>query len=168
MFTLLKNYNNVHFLFNYVPNALRILINKFKNDPINNKYFEDAKDRILKEIFLSITFEDFSKVIAIDFMSKIMQYYNGSKFFQNISQSCRVLINNTYFSQNQKLNLFYIKKFLIDSTNNKNDFLTYENCLYDINIPEAKGLEFNITPAYIIGIVDDVQNKNKFKDSGLK
>ena len=69
-----------------MPNALRILINKFKNAPINNKYFEDAKDRILKEIFLSITFEDFSKVIAIDFMSKIMQYYNGSKFFQNISQ----------------------------------------------------------------------------------
>ena len=151
-----------------MPNALRILINKFKNDPINNKYFEDAKDRILKEIFLSITFVDFSKVIAIDFMSKIMQYYNGSKFFQNISQSCRVLINNTYFSQNQKLNLFYIKKFLIDSTNNKNDFLTYENCLYDINISETKGLEFNITPAYIIGIVDDVKNKNKFKDSGLK
>ena len=39
MFTLLKNYKNVHFLFNYVPNALRILINKFKNVPINNKYF---------------------------------------------------------------------------------------------------------------------------------
>ena len=168
MFTVLKNYQNVLFLFNYMPNALRVLINEFKNDPINNKYFEEAKDRILKEIVLSITFEDFSKVITIDFMSKVKQYYNESKFSQDISQSCRILMNKTYFSQKQKLTFFYFKKFLLDSTKVKNDFLTYENCLYKTNLPETEYLEFNITPAFIIGIVDDVTNKNKFKDSSLK
>lgn len=62
------------------------------------------------------------------------------------------------------MRLFYIKKLLIETTKNKNDFLTYENCL-DGNHNFNYRKENKIKPIFAIGITDDVYNKSKLKNS---
>ena len=49
----------------------------------------------------------------------------------------------------------------------KNDFLTYQNCLNNEDFPELANLKYTIKPTFIIGIYDDLVNKDKFKNSSL-
>ena len=101
-------------------------------------------------------------------MKKISNYLTEELFVKKyFSPDCEYLIKNIFFSNFTETTLFFIKKLLIDSTNNKNDFLTYENCLEDKNFWELENLNFTVKPIFVIGIIDDINNKNKFKNSIL-
>ena len=82
---------------------------------------------------------------------------NVSSSFYNISNDCMKLFNYSFFdySNNEKsLFLEYFQKFLFDSSRNKGDFLTFDNCLDSINDTLSID-EYIIYPAFIIGIVND-------------
>ena len=53
---------------------------------------------------------------------------------------------------------FYFKKIFIDTTKNKNDFLTYENCI-NRKYNDKYSEKYNITPIYLLGIINDDYEK---------
>lgn len=55
----------------------------------------------------------------------------------------------------------------LETSLGKNDFLTYQNCLNNEDFPELANLKYTIKPTFIIGIYDDLVNKDKFKNSSL-
>ena len=57
---------------------------------------------------------------------------------------------------------FYFKKIFIDTTKNKNDFLTYENCI-NRKYNDKYAEKYNITPIYLIGIINDEHDKKILK-----
>ena len=72
--------------------------------------------------------------------------------------------DNSYEDNSNALDFryFYFKKFFIDTTKNKNDFLTYENCInrkYNDKYTE----KYNITPIYLIGLINDDHDKKILK-----
>ena len=63
---------------------------------------------------------------------------------------------------------FFMKKSYLNSTKNKNDFLTFENCLEkDFDTKLQKKLDFNFTlkPTYILAMIDDNKTKANLYDS---
>ena len=50
---------------------------------------------------------------------------------------------------------------------NKNDFLTYENCLAEENFKFKNSIYGNVTPVFLIGIINDFETQKKFKKSYL-
>ena len=53
---------------------------------------------------------------------------------------------------------FFAKKAILDSTKNKNDFLTYENCLeeeFNDDLLNNSDFNFTLKPVYILGMIDD-------------
>ena len=98
--------------------------------------------------------------------------FEGPFDIENITQDCKDFINYTFFKELGEYNididfrLFYIKKFMIQSSKNKNDFLTYETCLdekYDkmINLTEI----YDIKPVFLLCSIIDEPSQNKLKDS---
>ena len=119
---------------------------------------------------------------ADNFMDILMGFLRGgvrlhSNFFPiNITEECKGLIDYAFLGDLNKtkglsLNLssFFVYKLLIDSTKNKNDLLTYDNCLYKptliskININNIE--ENGVVPAFIITSFDRTikDNKNLYK-----
>ena len=99
--------------------------------------------------------------------------FENNTIFNSINSKCMNLFEKTIFNDDnddksdaENLRLFYIKKLLIETTKNKNDFLTYENCL-DGNHNFNYSKENKIKPIFAIGITDDVYNKSKLKNSIL-
>ena len=87
-----------------------------------------------------------------------------------MSQSCINLLRYTFFDNYpnsiSKFRYFYVKKLIIETTKDKNDFLTYENCLSgDYNFEASKN--FSMKPVFLIGIIKDKENTKKFKNSTL-
>ena len=87
-----------------------------------------------------------------------------------------------YFENNDKLNItdekaktvltdiriFFLKKAIIDSTKDKNDFLTYENCLekkFDEGKLKQQNFNFSLQPIYILAMFDDKKNKTNLSDT---
>ena len=123
---------------------------------------------------------------------RLTSYLNSSFFYEkfkyyNISEECYDSMYTIFFkdvehfySFDEKIDLeeaivplkemrgFYLKKAIIDSTKDKNDFLTYENCL-DKKFDESslKNFRFNFTfqPIYVIAMFDDLDNKTTLYDS---
>ena len=66
-----------------------------------------------------------------------------------------------------KLRYFFLKKLMFDSTKNKNDFLTYENCLekdFDNSIIENLNFNFTLKPIYVLAMFDDNKAKRNLSD----
>ena len=86
----------------------------------------------------------------------------------NLSDNCLNLINYTFFStlteEIFKFRAFYVKKFMVDTTRNKNDFLTYENCLFS-NLITNYSRKYNIKPMFLIGKIKNQKNQNELKNS---
>ena len=139
-----------------------------------------TKIRIVRDIILLFIDRLFKKhkfntAFYSGIQAQIADYFNSSTIkIHNMSQSCSLLFNKIYFKWelvgSRKIQKHYIKKIILDSSKNKNDFLTYENCIkkkkefkrYTIN-KEA----INIIPKYIVGIIEDKVNKTKLKKSML-
>ena len=104
--------------------------------------------------------------------SKIMKNFIFVEPFETykISQSCTFLFNYTFYIDlhGNMINFrnLYEKKLIIESTKNKNDFLTYENCLSG-NYTSSYSEIYDIKPIFLISLINDAYNQNKFKDSVL-
>ena len=169
LFNLVKNYKNSTYAFNYIPNALKIIIDNMKNDKSGNFDFDEVKVSIFKVVSQSISYEDLVILLTNDYMNIIHKYFLKEEFeFKKMNEDCRYLVKTIYFSNIVNITYFYLKKILVDSTKNKNDFITYENCMDYIDFPEYKKLNFTVTPVFIVAILDDLYNKNKFNNSILK
>ena len=149
---------------------------------------------IAKTILMNLVKEgDFINFVSNDLGAQIEKYiFKESQILDEINVSCRELLDYTFFknysnnetiienlskSDNEinstKINVksdgkyfryYYIKKLALDTTKDKNDFLTYENCLNDkASFNYSK--EYNIKPIFLIGIIDDAYKKKKLKNS---
>ena len=158
-----KNYVNEN-----IPKFANFLLDNKKK---NLKFFLNITETIGKNL---VKKESFNKMIGVKLGKKIKEIiFENNTIFSYINSKCINLFEKTLFNgiaddtfDSDELTLFYIKKIIIETTKNKNDFLTYENCLsskYNFNYSK----ENKIKPIFVIGITDDIYNKSKLKNSIL-
>ena len=161
---LIKNWGNEKYFMDYIPEILSIITSH--RDLIF--FYESMFNKIVDVIKRNTTTEDYLNLITGSMMGKVENFFMEDGLLKNnISMDCSYLIKSIYFSDYTYTTAFFLKKILIDSTKNKNDFLTYENCIEKKEFPEIKDLNFTVQPAFVIGIVDDITKKNNLKNSLL-
>ena len=112
--------------------------------------------------------------ILTNFLRLFFLFYtknNENELHSKMSPGCLGLLNYTFFGHvkdefkinsqkylhDKKISHLYWYKFVVDSTKDKNDFLTFYNCLYSkpiFNISEENYHILDHQPAFIISIVD--------------
>ena len=136
----------------------------------NRKYFYILLEATVNIVRNLVKEESFRTFVAGDLIQRLEKYILEEQNSTSISLSdnCYFLFNYTFFSnfsENiQNFRFFYIKKLFIESSKNKNDFLTYENCLsssFDSNYGDVYGIK----PIFLVGEVNDDYNRAKLKDS---
>ena len=115
---------------------------------ILNTYVTKNKDNIYKELsYECITFLNYT----------LLGYVNDKKIRQELG--------NGYYDKN--VSFFYIYKFLFDTTKEKNDLLTYENCLYNTQSlggnSEGNLNYLDHSPSFIVSLVDLAKNNTNIK-----
>ena len=161
---LIKNWGDEKYFMNYFPEILRIIT----TDADLYYFYEYTFGNIVEVIKKNTTVNDYLNLITGDLMGKVENVFMDEGLLKNnFSKDCNYLIKNIYFSNYTYTTAFFLKKILIDSTKNKNDFLTYENCIEKKDFPEIKDLNFTVQPVFVIGIVDDIIKKNNLKNSLL-
>ena len=104
---------------------------------------------------------------AQEYIANLLKKNNYEKY--NISSNCLELIECTYFdyqAQTKQLFLQYFQKFLFDSSRSKGNLLTFDNCLGKENLTDTPD-KYYINPAFVIGIVNYPEQKEKTKDSSF-
>ena len=189
---LLANNHFVNFVLNFIKNAnfirniteiiinlndknyLKYAIPKFTETFLgNNEEYREILRNITKITLINLVKkEDFNKFVAGDlakFFGKFL-FDEDVQFLGEIERECQVFFKFIFFDELneevESLRYFYSKKLFIDTTKNKNDFLTYENCLND------KNRSFNIggyiyQTIFLVGIISDSYSQSKLKDSIL-
>ena len=161
---LIKNWGDEKYFMNYFPEILRIIT----IDADLYYFYAYTFGNIVEVIKKNTTVNDYLNLITGDLMGKVENVFMDEGLLKNnFSEDCNYLIKNIYFSNYTYTTAFFLKKILIDSTKNKNDFLTYENCIEKKDFPEIKDLNFTVQPVFVIGIVDDIIKKNNLKNSLL-
>ena len=109
---------------------------------------------------------DFIKFMGTDLSNALRKYiFDKDNLVFNENQNCAELFNYTYFEKSSEdFRYYYFKKITIETTKNKNDILTYENCLNDKH-PSSESEKYNIKPIFLVGIINDDYNQKKLKDS---
>lgn len=139
------------------------------NDLILKGLYSYFKENVFVPIITMIKLDDIIRFITFDVMESIEKYLTNEKLFEGgFNPNCTTLLKTVFFSKSLLPTYFYFKKITIDSTKNKNDFLTYENCLNNKNFPEFEKENFTVKPVFIVGTVDDSINKVKLKASILQ
>ena len=148
--------------------ATNILEKLVEDDSVSN-FISNKFTKMLNDNFFRTEFEKYSiSEECLNFMQTI--------FFKNFADDPNISerINNGNVSRSNIDNAtnymrhFFLRKILIDTTKDKNDFSTYENCLnkeFNNTKIENLSLSFTIQPIYVIGIFDDTTNKSNFNDS---
>ena len=161
---LIKNWGNEKYFLNYMPEILNIILD---NEDMAFS-LKRIGSQIIQAIKTNVTTDDYLNLLTNNLMVKVEKYFLEEGFAKGqFSPDCNNLLNKVYFSDLKHLTAFYVKKIAIDTTKNKNDFLTYENCLQNRDFEEIANYNYTISPAFLIGIVDDIATKNKFKKSIL-
>ena len=169
---LILNIKNGTYIEKYLPTYLKNISN---ND-------STLINRILEGVMI-ITKKLNSDTVFLDraysaLQSTVLDYlYKRNVTEFNISNECRELFKQTFFNESSDWNqilLFYVKKFVFDSPRNKGDFLDFDNCL-DIandsaiqNTLNNKTINYKnilIEPAFVIGILDNKEEKKNNKNS---
>ena len=80
----------------------------------------------------------------------------------NISATCKTTLRNSYYNDDEQLKMFYITKLLSDSSKNKNDLTTYEDCMRKVYLYTEKDKPFNITGkfTYLMTTFEQSNNNN--------
>ena len=169
---------NSTYLENKIPDLIKILYGIDKN---YMSYLLDVYEKIIKRVAMDIT-------TYIELSEKIIDMIYNMFFKKNIStiydinDECLTSIRKIYFNKISlsnttnpegiypllKMRYFFMKKATLDTTKNKNDFLTYENCLekkFDNTLLERSDFNFTLKPIYILAMIDDNKTKNNFNDS---
>ena len=149
-----------------------IFVDDFFNDNETNvKILVDITVKVIEGL---VRKNGFNQFISKDVAKKIGKYFDGKKKenLNPISDNCYNLFDYIFFqkySDNiRDFRYFYVKKLFIETSKNKNDFLTYENCLGENNNFNNYSGFYNIKPIFLIGIINDKVNNNKLKDSIYK
>ena len=140
--TFAVNDENMDFLLNTWRNILK---NMFMDNKVKSIIFESLIDFVEEKIFK----EELNKTDISGTCNNFIDY-----IFKNESKNTDVL----------DLKYFYTIKIFIDSTKNKNDFLTYENCLYR-TFSNSYSEKYNIEPIFLVGAIKDEENQEKLKSS---
>ena len=163
---IIKNINNEEYKINAITDILKDFFNSYKG---NDKNFESmlnfARNIIMKAVKGSFNQNEFKEIIVTQIMNKIKQYFFDKKI--TVDVECHNLLEIVFFSNYSNVAYFYAKKMALETSLGKNDFLTYQNCLNNEDFPELANLKYTIKPTFIIGIYDDLVNKDKFKNSSL-
>ena len=149
---LLNNINNNTYAYDNIGEFLSGLV------AINNSYVD-----YISNLILDLAFEIKNNDYLVSSSQTMLQQYLSEKFREanyssfGINQSCIDLFNYTYFNSEEKLKtLFelYLYKYIFDSSRNKGNFLTFDNCLSE-NSEKIKIYTGNYTiyPVFVIGIV---------------
>ena len=149
-------------IYDIIPKYIATL-NKTYVELIMN-FFQTITKRLL-------TAEKVNRLIAQKVANELKNYMFSHTFKHfNLSENCIFLINYTFFSYYTKnienFRLYYLKKLGLDSTKNKNDFLTYENCL-DNNFTSEYSEKYKIKQVFIVSMINDKFNKSKLKNNLL-
>ena len=168
-FELIKIWGNEKAFFKLLPEIIRNVMDLREKDKNLNYYLNYISlDWIKFSIKERMSVEIFMRLITDNLMRKVNNFIIEEGLLNNeLSQDCKYLIENIFFSNYTYTTAFFIKKLVIDSTKNKNDFLTYENCIEHKNFPEIENLNFTVQPIFVIGVIDDIMTKNRFKNSSL-
>ena len=159
----------------YIKNEIPKIIESIKNI----KNVGQKQITVFLRVFVTIggnlfKMDQFKEFVGNDLVNKLKDYLfaEGAILNKTLSQSCISLLNYTFF---EKINVtsfkefrwFFVKKFFLDMSKNKNDFLTYENCLTEEKFTFNNSEYGNVTPVFLIGIVNDFETQKKFKKSFL-
>ena len=164
---ILKNIDNFNFLKEVMPTFLSQIVelNSSYVDTLTEFFFDLMFNVTDKKNDLSIlTFSALQMFIENIF--KELDYDN-----YNITDDCLELFKYTYFNtslNDKSLFFLYFQKYIFDSSRNKGNFLPFDNCMdisYNINI--ETNYNYNISPAFIIGIYDEVKQKDENKNSSF-
>ena len=142
--------------------ATNILEKLIEDDSVSN-FVSNKFTKILNDNFFRTEFEKYSiSEECKNFMQTI--FFKNFKDDPSINQTEKIYIDKAV----NDMRHFFLRKILIDTTKDKNDFSTYENCLnkeFDNTQLKNLSLNFTIQPIYVIGIFDDTTNKSNFNDS---
>ena len=152
-----------------IPNLINT-INGF-----GENYYNQLLNISLSAIKSITTQEKFQAFISYNFMLKVKNILELLKVLPlQIGEDCKYLINTIFFANESNPNLhipnirsFYLKKIVLSTTKDENDLLTYENCLRNKTFKEMEFLNFTVQPAFVVGMIDDIENKTKLNGSIL-
>ena len=161
---LLKHMDNFTFLNESLPKFIKLAVkNNILIDPLTEFFFALILDTTNNRDELTL---NFFRALSLFIEAKINNL-DYSKF--NMSKDCKELIEYTFhnfLTNDNSLPFLYFQKYFFDSSRNKGNFLPFDNCLdesYKIKTP----LKYNISPAFIIGIVNEENKKRENKDSSF-
>ena len=161
---LLKHMDNFTFLNESLPKFIKLAVkNNSIVDPLTEFFFALILDTTNNRDELTL---NFFRALSLFIEAKINNL-DYSKF--NMSKDCKELIEYTFrnfLTNDNSLPFLYFQKYFFDSSRNKGNFLPFDNCLdesYKIKTP----LKYNISPAFIIGIVNEENQKRENKDSSF-
>ena len=166
---LLRHFGSNEYPLDDVPN----LINAIKS--LGEEYYKRLLNIALIAIKRMTTQEIFTNFITLNFMQKVEYVLKLLEILPfQITDDCKYLIDTIFFKNEKNLNshmsnirLFYIYKFLLTTTKDQNDLLTYENCLRNEIYHDMEHYNFTVQPTFVVAIVDDIKNKSKLTGSIL-
>ena len=167
IYTTIRNAEKGYNAMNDIPYLITAI-----ND-LGAGYFDRLLKIVISTLKKTTTLEAFNSFIMNNLVQKTGKILiNNYTIFQfDISQDCSYLINSVYFSNLTELSAlrsFYIAKIVMQTKINKNELLFYESCLKNKSASEMSSLlDYNVQPAFIFGIVDDIENKTKLRRSIL-
>ena len=160
---ILKNRDNMTIIKEKIPNLISLVLanNNTIIDPLTELIFSflfdasNEKDKIVYNIFNALQ----------SILRKTLTNLNYNNY--NISDDCIELFNYTYFLSSIKpLFFLYFQKYLFDSSRHNGDFLPFDNCLDD-SYKIKTSTKYNISPAFVIGIINEFKLKENSKDSSF-
>ena len=169
LFNIIKNYEDPNYFVNYLPEIIVTFEQMKKKDSGFDFYLTSVEETLFNTLKKEITSENITYLITDNFMVKIGELLaNNGLTYKIFSEDCLILLNDIYFSKLPDVTTFFLKKIIIDSTKVRNDFITYENCLhYKRDFHINKTYDYTVKPVFVVGIMDDIYNKNKYNTSIL-
>ena len=163
---LLLNLKDDSYLKKYLPGFLSEIVK------VNNTYL-DVATNIFYDLAITINRkEELSTGSWRNIQIVILNFFKQDKVtssIYNISRDCIELFNYTFFDYDKpekRLFLAYIQKYLFDTSRKKGDFLTFDNCISEIN-ETVYSDDYIIYPAFVVGIVNDPSNTKISKNSSF-
>lgn len=159
---------------------------------IDNEFVQPILDMATNILEILVEEDSFNNFVSIKFTKMLNETFFNNEFEKyNVSRKCIDLmdtvffknflddpdisekINNSIINKTEALNymrFFYLRKIFFDTTKDKNDFSTYENCLnkeFDNTRIQTLNINFDIQPVYVIGIFDDKINKSNLNNDSI-
>ena len=128
MIGIINNINNINVVIENLGNLASNIVE------VNSSMIEPVTELLMDIVLNSTRFNaSHLNLTTISFqysIENIIEYLNYSGY--NLSSDCKELVNYIYFNQSMKdksLFFFYMQKYFFDSSRNKGDFLTFDNCM---------------------------------------